>query len=384
MNPNFALDQEQLRIRDEVSLFAQEHLNHKVAARSRESFFDPALWRRCGEEYLQGVAVSTAYVGQGYSALNPALALEGLGYGCEDGGLAFALAAHILSCTIPVSLYGSDAQKENYLPGMASGLMIATNAMTETQGGSAASQMHSHAEQVGSGFVLTGEKSFCANAPVSDLCLTYVLSDRDKGFFGGVSAFLLDRKQHNYVVSENIEKLGLRTCQTGSVTFDRLEASSDDMVGELGGGGVIFNKSMDWERVGISAMNVGTMARILENAVRYAKARKPGGTAISRHQAISHTLANIATEIEACRLLVYNAASQLESGGSTSRTAAMAKLFVSECFKTTTMSLMQLYSAEGFMADSEIGRVLQDSTASTMYSGTSEIQRNIIAAWMRC
>jgi hypothetical protein len=384
MNTSFVLDEEQLRIRERTANFAREHLNQNVAERSRDSVFDLGLWRRCGEESIQGLAVPTVYGGKGYSALNTALSLEGLGYGCEDGGLAFALAAHLLSCTIPMSLYANEDQKEKYLVPMSNGRKIATNAMTEAQGGSAAFQMHSRAESVDTKFVLTGEKSFCANAPVSDLCLTYVLTDREKGFFGGVTAFLLDRKHHKYTISKNIEKLGLRTCQTGSVAFEEIEASSADIIGSLGGGGVIFNKSMDWERVGISAMNVGTMTRILERATRYAKTRKPGGTAISKHQAISHTLANIATEIEACRLLVYNAASQLDDGGNTSMAAAMAKLFVSERFKATTMSLMQLYAAEGFMADSEIGRVLQDSTASTIYSGTSEVQRNIIASWMRC
>ena len=290
MTSNFALDKDQENIRDETALFAQKNLNSNVVIRNREGTFDADLWRLCGEEGIQGLAVSATYDGKGYSALQTSLALEGLGYGCEDGGLAFALAAQMLSCAIPLSQYGSTGQKENYLREMCRGRLIATNAMTEAESGSAAFQMQSRAERVGSRFHLSGEKSYCANAPVSDLCVAYVLTDPEKGFFGGVSAFLLDRKRHAYTVADEIDKLGLRSCSTGKIRIDNVIVDDTALIGPPGGGGVIFNKSMDWERVGMSAMNVGTMTRILERATAYAKKRKPGGLAISKHQAISHNL----------------------------------------------------------------------------------------------
>jgi hypothetical protein len=141
---------------------------------------------------------------------------------------------------------------------------------------------------------------------------------------------------------------------------------------------------MEWERIGLSALNVGTMSRLLERVVAYVQRRKSGGLAISKYQAVSHTLADMQTDLEACKLLVYQGAARLDAGEDTSLGAANTKLFVSERFKSMTVKLMQLYSGKGYEADSEIARVLQDSLASTVYSGTSEVQRNIIARWMGC
>ena len=380
----FLLSQAQEGLKRELSDFAQEHLNDGVVQRSREGHFDKALWSKCGEMLIPGLPVPAEYGGKGFSALDTAVALEGFAYGCEDGGLAFALGAHLFACTIPLWLFGSDQQKADYLAAMCAGTLIATNAMTEAEGGSDAFNMKSRGVQRQSKFHLNGSKSFCANAPVSDLCLTYVLTDPEKGFFGGVSAFLLERKRHDYKVIREIEKLGLRTCSTGQIALDGVVAGADDVLGKPGGGGIIFNRSMEWERIGLSAMNVGTMSRLLERAVAYAKRRKSGGMAISKYQAVSHTLVDIQAGLEACKLLVYQSAARIDAGENASLGAANTKLFVSGCFKSMTVKLMQLYSGSGYEADSEIARVLQDSLACTVYSGTSEIQKNIIAQWMGC
>ncbi|MBP6724188.1 MAG: acyl-CoA/acyl-ACP dehydrogenase [Halioglobus sp.] len=371
-------------LRRQYADFARSHLNHDISARSREGRFDSSAWKKCGELLIHGLPVPTCHGGRGLDALETVMALEGLGYGCEDGGLAFAIGAQLFACTVPIWLYGSEAQKAQYLPGLCRGEIIATNAMTEAEGGSAAFQMRCTGERKNDAYHLSGVKTYCANAPVSTLCLTYVLTDVSKGFTGGVTAFLLDRVKHGYLVCAEVDKLGLRTCTTGMIALNGVVAQESDALARPGGGGPIFNRSMEWERIGLSAINVGTMSRLLERAIGYARRRKPAGKSISRNQAISHPLADLQTDLQACRLMVYHAAAGLAEGRNLRDEASQTKLFVSERFKSMTLKLMQIYAGAGYEADSEIGRVLQDSIASTIYSGTSEIQRNIIARWMGC
>lgn len=381
----FGLSKSQEALKKEFAEFARDSLSSGIAERHRSGNFDRGLWDLCGGRGVLGLPIAKAYGGLGLSAIDAIVALEGLAYGAEDGGLIFALGAQLLSCNVPVALHGTDEQKQKFLGGLCRGQLIASNAMTEAQGGSAVFQMESRAKAIENGYRLSGLKSYCANAPVSDLCLTYVLTDPDKGFSGGVSAFLLERERHRYQVTEEVEKLGLRTCSTGQISLDGLEVVDGDLLGKAGAGGMIFNQSMDWERIGLAAMHVGTLTRLLERCVLFARRRKSGDVAISSHQAVSHVLADIQTELEAARLLVYSAASQLDGGSrSVSRSASITKLFVGECFKSATVRLMQIHASDGYQADSEIGRCLQDALAATVYSGTSEIQRNIISRWMGC
>jgi alkylation response protein AidB-like acyl-CoA dehydrogenase len=380
---DFTISNELTQLKEDIIAFSRQHLNDSIVDRNRGRVFDRALWDLCGEKTLQGLPVPIEHGGKGLDALSMAIALEGFGYGCEDGGLAFAVAAHLLSCVVPIWVHGSGEHKSRYLPDVCSGRLVCTNAMTEPQGGSAAFDMVSEARQLGDQttrkWALKGTKSYCANAPVADLCVTYVLTDRDKGFFGGVSAFLLNKEEHGFQVVGEVIKPGLRTCLTGIIDLDGVVVSEKDLIGRLGGGAVIFTQSMNWERIGIAGLHLGTMKRLLERAVEFARERKGGGVPLARHQAVSHRLADLDVGLEACRWLVYQAASVLCDNHNCNHEAARAKLFVSEHFKRTATELMQLYAGVGFSADHEVSRVLMESMASTIYSGTSEIQKNIVA-----
>lgn len=381
---SFVLTRDQRATRDEYADFARESLNRDVAGRYRRGEFDRQLWDICADRGITGLPAGSDVGGGSLSPMDTILALEGFAYGCEDGGLGFALGAHLLSCVVPVWLHGSTDLKKRLLPQLCAGKLIACNAVTEEQSGSAAFTMESRGVAVADGYQLTGRKSFSANAPVSDVCLAYVMTNPEKGYTGGVTGFLLERAKHAYQVVEEVDKPGLRTCLTGRICLDDIQATNDNVVGKVGGGGPIFNESMVWERVGLSAMHVGTMARLTERAVAFARHRKPGGQAISGYQAISHKLADIQARIEASRLLVYQAAADLEGRKASGSSASVAKLFVSESFRSTTIDLMQIYASAGYTENSEISRCLQDALAATIYSGTSEIQRNIIARWMGC
>lgn len=376
---NFSLTERQQALQKEIISFAQEKLNDGIIERDKLGDFPKDLWLACGQKGIPGLAIEPTWGGQGLDSLDTILAFEALGYGCHDHGLAFAIGAQLFACNIPIWLHGSDEQKAKYLPDLCSGQLIITNAMTEEQGGSAAFSMSSQAEKMTEGYRLSGFKSYCANAPEADLCLVYLPTNPQKGFFGGISAFLLDKNLHPFQITEKVDKLGLRTCSTGKILFDQIEVDASTLIGKEGAGAIIFTQSMQWERIGLSALHLGSMKRLIERAVNHINERKPGGTPLSKHQAISHQLAEMQVQLEASRLLVYHAAWALGSNRKVNFHASVSKLFTSEAYKKMCMQLVQIYGGAGYDMEHEVSRSLRDAIASTLYSGTSEIQKNIIA-----
>ena len=375
----FSLTDEQKALQEEIIAFAQTHLNEGVVERDREQRFDRQLWKKCGEIGLPGLCVSKEYGGRGLGAVSTVLALEALGFACEDGGLNFALSAHLLACLVPIWLHGSEEQKEYYLPSLCNGKWVAANAMTEPNAGSDVFNMHSTAKVTEKGFILNGTKSYVSNGPVADILVTYALTAPDKGFFGGISAFLLDRSIHPYNRTDKIDKLGIRSCMLGEVSFADLEVSETALLGKPGAGGMLFTQSMDWERICLGAIHIGAMDRLLKAAVKFAKGRKSGGQSISKYQAVSHPLAELKARLESARLLTYKAAWKLEAGKNVSLDGSIAKLAVSETYKALAIQLNQLYAGAAFRGQHSAERALRDSIGGTVYSGTSEIQKNIIA-----
>ncbi|MCB0401864.1 MAG: acyl-CoA dehydrogenase family protein [Flavobacteriales bacterium] len=304
---------------------------------------------------------------------------EALGYACSDGGLSFAIGAQTLAATIPFALYATDEQKEKYLAKMLNGELICANAITETEAGSDIFSMRSRAEKQAGNYLLNGTKTFCSNIREANMALVYLVSDQEKGAHGGITVFIVDAP--NFKTGQTFSKMGLRTCSIGELILENTVVGKTSMLGEEGAGLGIFTTAMDWERIGLSAMYVGTMQRLFEQAVTYSKNRVQGGTPIGKHQAVSHKIAEMKTHIHACRLMVYDAAAKLGKERSVSELASMCKLFVSEHYINVCEQVMQIHGGNGYMEDYEIERCLRDAHASTIYSGTSEIQKNIIARW---
>lgn len=376
---DFALSSEQQALLAEIIEFAQANLNEGLAERDKAGVFPKELWLKCGQQLLQGLSIAPEYGGKGLSPLDTMLAFEALGYGCEDQGLAFAIGGQLFACTIPIWLHGSASQKEAFLPKMCQGALIATNAMTEPQGGSAAFHMESRATATKDGYLLDGYKSYCANAPVADLCLAYLPTNPEKGFFGGISAFLLKKSKHAFVVTNEMDKMGLRTCLSGQILLKNVTVTPDCLLGKEGAGALIFTQSMQWERIGLSALHLGSMKRLIEHAVAFVNNRKPGGTPLSTYQAISHQLAEMQVQLEVSRWIVYQAAWSLGKKQKVNYNASVAKLFTSEAYKHMCMQLIQIYGGAGYGMEHEASRSFRDAIASTLYSGTSEIQKHIIA-----
>lgn len=379
---NFELTQDQRMLRDQITKFARQELSDGVMDRDRNQEFPHDLWLKCGEMGLQGLPIDEEFGGSGLDSVTTAVALEALGYGCRDGGLVFAICAHLLACTIPIWKHGSDEQKKKYLPKLCSGEMIAVNGMTETTSGSDAFNMATRAEPDGDGFRINGVKTFSSNGPVADLAVVYAVTDPAKKAQGGVTGFVIEKDTPGFRASQKFEKMGLRTALLGELVMEDVYVPKEAVLGGVGGGLTVFSESMEWERVLIGATHVGNMRHLLEKAVQYAKERRAYGQPIGRYQAISHKLADIKINLEAARLLVYHAASRLGRARDNAMNASIVKTFVSEALVQAALDTVQVFGGHGFLTEHEVERVLRDAVGGTLYSGANEIQRNIIAGWL--
>jgi len=378
----FSFTEEQKLLRDNIVRFAREVLNPGAAERDRDQTFSRELWRRCGEIGIQGLPVPEEYGGSGVDPLTCAIALEALGYGCRDGGLVFSLCAHLLSCVVPLWQHGNEAQKRRYLPGLCNGTLIGVHAMTEPGSGSDAFALRTKAERDGAGFRINGTKIFISNGPVADLVIVFAMTDAAKGYHGGVTAFLVESGAPGFSAGPKFEKMGLRTSPIGELVFTDLYVPEEAILAGVGAGSALFTASMDWERICLFASHVGAIERLLETAISYARTRTQFGQAIGKFQAVSHRIVDMKVQLEAARLLAYRAAWRLGHARNASLDASMTKLFVSESLVQAALATVQVHGGYGFMAEYEVERALRDAVGSTLYSGTSEMQRNIIARWL--
>lgn len=335
-------------------------------------------WRRCGDLGLLGLCVPQAYGGGGRSALDTAHLVEAFGLACSDTGLVFAAAAHLFACAVPVAIFAGENLKRRLLPGMCDGTLIAANAMTEHGAGSDISAISARATRVGDHYVLSGEKSWASNAPVADVIITYAVTDPAAGFLG-ISAFAVDRDTPGVSVTGPFSKMGLSTCPAGAVSFAECQIPADCLLGAEGQGSTVFQHSMTWERTCLFAGYVGLMERLLGRCVDRARQRRQFGRRIADFQAVSHRIADMKLRLEAARLLLYRACVRLDRGDLSPVDVAMSKLAISEAAVQASLGAVQIFGADGYLTSEGIEGALRDSVSTTLFSGTSEIQRELIA-----
>jgi alkylation response protein AidB-like acyl-CoA dehydrogenase len=304
-------------------------------------------------------------------------AMEGLGHGCTDNGLLFSINTQLWSCEIPILHFGSEEQKAKFLPRLCTGDLIGGHAMTEPDVGSDAFAIQTKAVREGDTYVLNGSKVFITNAPVADLMVVFART-RPGTSFMGLSAFLIERDTPGVVFGKPIHLMGLRTCPIGEIAFTDCVIPASQRLGKEGAGAAIFNSEMEWERSCLFACHVGVMERVMEKCIRYAKERRQSGVPISSYQAVAHRIADMKVRIELARLMLYKIAAAKSLGQAAPVEAAIGKLFISEGLVATCREAMQLHGAYGYATEYELERDLRDAMASTIYSGTSEIQRNTI------
>lgn len=378
---DLSLTHEQNSLYDEVLEFAQSNLNANIDGRDRAGAFSNELWAQCGKQGLPGLPVPITNGGRDLDALSCALAYEALGYGCRDNGLTFSLGAHLSTVVVPLWKYGTDQQKERFLTTLSDGSVIASAAATELETGSDTFAMRTSARREGSHFILNGKKHYVTNIPEASLAIVYAYTDRERRFLGGLTAFLVSLNSPGVNVSGPVAKLGLRTSPLGMIELFDVVVPEDAVVGGVGGGARVFQTAMNWERALLMASHVGTMRRTLEEAIEYARTRSQSGRPIGKFQAVSHRLVDSKVSLEAARLLVFRAASNLDSPDAM-LTSAIAKLFVSEAYVEATMTAIRTRGAAGYVESNETERFVRDSIGATIYSGTSDIQRNIISSWL--
>lgn len=375
---DFHWSEEQVAFHRGVVEFARNELGDGLLRRDREGEFCRELWQKCAGFGIQGMPFPSEYGGQDADMLTTVLVMEGLGYACKDNGLAFALGAQMLSVQMPILAFGTEAQKRKYLPRLCSGEWIGAHAMSEPESGSDAYGLKTSATRDGDFYVLNGSKTFVTNAPMADMFLVFATVDSRKGFMG-VTAFLVDRDSEGLSVGRSIEKMGLKTAPLAEVFLDGCAVPAGNRLGSEGNGAAIFKDSMEWERGCILASYLGSMERQLESSVEYAKERRQFRKPIGKFQSVANRLVDMKVRMETARLLLYKATWAKQNGGNAAMDTAIAKLYLSEAWVESCLDAIQVRGGYGYMTEVEAERDLRDSVAGTLYSGTSEIQRNIIA-----
>ena len=375
---DFSLSAEQQELKEAAVDFARRELDQGLTEREEAGAFSPEAWRACAKFGVQGLPVPAELGGQGADILTTVLVMEALGYGCHDNGLIFSLNAQMWSLELPLVKFGSPAQQQAYLPGLICGDLIGVHAITEPGSGSDAYAMRTRFERRGDGYLLNGTKLYITNAPVSDVALVFAV-DPGKPKVAAISAFLVEKGTPGFTVTRGLDKMGLRTSPMGEVVLDDCYVPAASRVGREGAGMAIFNSAMTWERSCILASALGVMQRQVEACTAYARQRMQFGQPIGKFQAVAGKVADMYLRLEAARLLVYQAAWLGQQGKPALAEAAAAKLFTSEAWVATSLDAIQVHGAYGYMKDSGVERDLRDAVASTIYSGTSEIQRVILA-----
>lgn len=375
---DFSLTDEQRELTEAAADFARRELNQDLVKRDDASEFPREAWRACASFGIQGLPVPAELGGTGCDVLTTALIMEALGYGCRDNGLLFSLNAQLWSVELPLVTFGSAEQQQAYLPGLMSGDLIGAHAMTEPGSGSDALHLRTKADRRGDHYVLNGTKQYITNAPVADVLLVYAAVE-DRPGLAGLSAFLVDAATPGLVVSSGFAKMGLRTSPMGEVALIDCQVPATSRLGPEGAATAIFSSAMESERSCLLASAVGSMRRQLDTCLEFARAREQFGQPIGKFQAVAHKLADMYVRLEAARLLIYRVAWLKQQGKSAPAEAAAAKLFTSEAWVRSSEDAIQTHGASGYLTDAGIERDLRDAVASTIYSGTSEIQRVILA-----
>ncbi len=379
---DFSFTKEQQELYDQTVRFARAELNESLIELDKEQGFNREGWTAAARFGIQGLPIPEEYGGTGVDVVTTVRALEGLGYGCRDNGLVFSINAHIWTCAVPILTFGSEEQKRKYLPGLCDGTYVGGNAITEPDSGSDAYALRTLAERQGDYYVLNGSKTFSTNAPVADVLVIFATVDREKGS-RGVTAFLVEKDTPGFTVGKKIDKMGVRTSPMGEIFFDNCHIPAENRLGKEGAGMAIFTHSMEWERGFILASAVGAMQRQLETCIRYARERKQFGQSIGKFQLVSSKIVDMKMRLELSRLMLYRGAWMKESGKSIHMDAAMTKLWISESWVQNSLDAIQIHGGYGFMTEYEVERELRDALGSRIYSGTSEIQRQIIAQFLR-
>jgi alkylation response protein AidB-like acyl-CoA dehydrogenase len=363
---------------DAVAAFARTRLSAGARQRDAAGTFDRRVWDEAAEFGLAGLPIPEELGGSGLDAVDTMMVIEQLGRSCEDGGLVFSLCAHMFASAIPLWKSGSPEQHDRYLRAVAAGKIICANGTTEPDAGSDIYAMKTTAKRVGDEYVLDGTKCFITNAPIADVFLLYASTNPERGFLG-VSAFLIPRDAPGVRVTAEHGKTGLRTSPWGTIYLEECRVPVSARVGPEGSGGMLFGDSMIWERGCLFAYYVGAMARSLEQCVDHARTRKQFGHKLGSFQSVSNRIVDMKLRLEAGRLLLYRAGELHSQGKRVDEAVALSKLWISEAALQSGLDAVQIFGGSGVATDTGVDALMRDAVPARIFSGTSEMQRAIIA-----
>jgi alkylation response protein AidB-like acyl-CoA dehydrogenase len=375
---SFSSTAEQDRLYEAAREFAARRVNPAVRERGELPYFGEREWLLCGELGLLGSCLPERYGGRGYDALTVARVVEGFARDCCDTGLVFSACAHLFACAMPIAEHGGEELKERVLPRLANGDWIGANAITEADAGSDVHALRSRAVRDGGRYLITGTKTFVTNGPVADCFLVYASTEPAHGHLG-ISAFVVDGGAPGLTRGEHFEKLGLSGAPACEVRLEDCPVNERDRVGPDGGGAAVFRSSMDWERACMFAQYLGVMDRQLGDVVAFAKRRRQFGKALGRHQAVAHRAADMKLRLDAGRLLLHRACWMKSQGLDSTLEVSLAKLAISEGAVRSGLDAIQIFGASGVKTETGVAAALCDAIPGTIFSGTSEIQRDLIA-----
>src|ERR1700733_14564007 len=373
---NFGLTDEQSHLRKSIREFAEKEMKPHVLEWDETQHFPLDVFKKLGEMGVLGAVFPEELGGAGYSYVDYSIIMEEIAR--VDPSIALSVAAHVSLCSNHIYLAGSDEQKKRYLPKLASGEWIGCWSLTEPEAGSDAGGTRTSAVRDGDFWVLNGGKTFTTNAHVADVCVAMALTDRAASHHG-ISAFILETGTPGFKVGKKENKLGMRCSPTGEVLFTDCRLPASQLCGKRGEGFVDSLRILDGGRISIAALAVGIAQGAYEAALKYSKQRKQFGRFISEFQAIQNKLADMATEIDAARLLTLRAAWLKDSGAPVNKESSMAKLYSSEVAVRVANEAVQIHGGYGFIKDYPVEKFYRDAKLCTIGEGTSEIQRLVIA-----
>ena len=372
----FALSKRQEQVLRTVRSFAEKQVLPKADAWDKTKRFPIDAWRALARAGLTGLPIPTKYGGGGQDVLSYVLAVEEISRG--SAALGVTLAVHVSLVSQPLLWFGTEEQKMRYLKPLAQGTQFGSFCLTEPGAGSDVASMESRATLDGDEYVVTGRKYFIVNAPLAGTYLVFAMTDRSLAH-RGISSFIVERKMPGVKIGKVFDKMGIRSSVVSEVTFDRVRVPKKNMLGRPGDGFQIAMDTLDCGRISIAAQAVGIAQASLDAAIEHARTRVQFGKPISDQQAIRWMVADMATEIEAARLLTYRAAHLTDRRRRHTKEASMAKLFAASAAVDAARKALQIHGGYGYMTDLPLERYYRDAKITEIYEGTSEIQRLVIS-----
>ncbi len=372
----FTPTEEQLAVQKTAREFATQEVLPKAAAIDREHRHPAELVKRMGELGFMGIAVPEQYGGSGFDTVSYALAMEEVSRACASTGVIMSV-NNSLACD-PIYRFGTEAQKQEWLTPLASGRLLGCFALSEPEAGSDAAAQKTTATKDGADWIISGTKNWITNGPVADVCMLFTMNDMAAGH-KGITAFILPMKTAGVRTGPPDDKLGIRGSKSSQIYLDDVRLPASAILGEVGGGFKVAMSTLDGGRIGIAAQALGIARATLEDSLAYAQQRRTFGKAIIQHQAIQFKLADMATEIDAARLLTLRAAWLKDQKLPFGKEAAMAKLYASDVANRAAREGIQIFGGNGYVTEYPVERHFRDAKITEIYEGTSEIQRLVIA-----